>query len=106
MGNENFQKFREDTLQSLGLEKVNSGIFNGKWVATGNKSKIRSMSPIDGLVNSEITLAERKDFDGMVSNLSRVFEEWREYPAPKRGEIIKALGDALVKDKTRLGALV
>lgn len=101
-----FEKFREDTLSSLGLENLNSGVFNGKWLPTSGRNVYHSTSPVDGKHIADLTLANRADFDGIVDSSEKVFQEWRDYTAPKRGEIVKSLGDLLLKRKKELGALV
>ncbi len=106
MAESNFDKFREETLSSLGLEGLNSGVFNGKWLPTAGREVYHSTSPVDGKHIADLTLATRADFEGIVERSQKVFEEWREFTAPKRGEIVKSLGDLLLKKKKELGQLV
>lgn len=106
MTEQSFDKFREDTLSSLGLENLNSGVFNGKWAPTGGRDVYHSTSPVDGKHIADLSLANRSDFDSIVDTSQKVFEEWREYTAPRRGEIVRQLGDLLLKRKKDLGALV
>lgn len=106
MEGKNFDKFREETLSSLGLDGLNSGVFNGKWLPTQGRNVYHSTSPVDGKHIADLTLANREDFDSIVATSQKVFEEWREYTAPQRGEIVRSLGDLLVKRKKDLGALV
>ncbi len=106
MSASSFDKFREDTLSSLGLENLNSGVFNGKWVPTDGREVYSSTSPVDGKHLADFTLANRADYDSVVASAQKVFQEWREYTAPQRGEIVRSLGDLLLKRKKELGALV
>lgn len=106
MSGKDFESFREDTLNALGLKGLNSGIFDGKWKDTQGRDVYKSTSPVDGKHIADLTLAKREDFDTIVRNSRKVFEEWRDFTAPKRGEIIRSLGDLLVKRKKDLGALV
>lgn len=106
MARESFDDFRENTLKSLGIEKENSGIFAGRWLYKSGNNIYKSVSPVDGKENARVWLADRKQYDAAVEHSIKVFNEWREIPAPKRGEIIKAIGDALLKNKRDLGSLV
>lgn len=106
MSGNDFDRFREDTLNALGLKGLNSGVFDGKWKDTMGRDVYKSTSPVDGKHIADLTLAAREDFDSIVKNSRKTFEEWREYTAPRRGEIIRSLGDLLVKRKKDLGALV
>ncbi len=106
MSGKNFDSFREDTLNTLGLKGLNSGIFDGKWKDLKGRDIYKSTSPVDGKHIADLTLANREDFDSIVRNSRKTFEEWREYTAPRRGEIIRSLGDLLVRKKKELGALV
>jgi aldehyde dehydrogenase (NAD+) len=42
----------------------------------------------------------------VIKTAEAAFIEWRNWPAPKRGEVVRQLGEALRKDKTALGQLV
>lgn len=106
MSGKNFDKFREETLSSLGLEGVNSGVFDGKWASTQGREVYHSTSPVDGSHIADITLAKREDYDRIVAASQKAFEEWRDVPAPRRGEIVRQLGDLLVRRKKDLGSLV
>lgn len=106
MTGESFDKFREETLSSLGLDGLNSGVYLGRWESTQGRATYSSTSPVDGKHIADVTLAGKKDFDSIVNFSEKAFQEWREYPAPKRGEIVRLLGDLLVKRKKDLGSLV
>ncbi len=106
MQTNDFDEFRERTLKKLGIEETNSGIFAGKWLPRSGKNIYTSISPVDGKVNASVWLADRGQYEEAVNQSIKAFEEWRSIPAPRRGEIIKALGDVLAKNKKDLGALV
>lgn len=63
-------------------------------------------TPIDGSVIGKVTLHQVSDVETQVSNAKKVFKEWRTVPAPKRGELIRLLGEVLREHKEDLGALV
>jgi aldehyde dehydrogenase (NAD+) len=91
-------------LERLGIEKVNYGAFDGEWF--GNGSKSASYSPIDGELLGEVIQANAEDYERVVKNAGKAFEMWRMYPAPRRGEIVRQIGEELRKHKDDLGALV
>ncbi|EEF59394.1 L-piperidine-6-carboxylate dehydrogenase [Pedosphaera parvula] len=88
----------------LGLRDVNPGVFNGKW--TGNGKVINSISPIDGKVLGKVKQATAEEYETSVQAAVKAYESWRNVPAPRRGEIIRQLGNALRAAKKDLGQLV
>ncbi|MEM3676441.1 MAG: aldehyde dehydrogenase family protein, partial [Thermoplasmataceae archaeon] len=99
------ESFRQETLDRLGIERVERGAFGGEWFDPHGPVYV-SRSPIDGGELAKIRLSSREDYERVVGAAEKAFEEWSEIPAPRRGLIIKALGDALVKSKEDLGRLV
>jgi aldehyde dehydrogenase (NAD+) len=69
-------------------------------------SEIISHSPIDGRELGRVPLATAGDYERTIRLASETFERWRLIPAPKRGEIVRELGDALRRNKDELGRLV
>jgi len=53
-----------------------------------------------------VRLATAEEYDRIAEDSARIFENWRMVPAPKRGEIVREIGDALRENKDELGALV
>ena len=51
-------------------------------------------------------MATRQDYDTVVAQAENAFKDWRLWPAPKRGEIVRQIGDALRVHKPALGQLV
>jgi aldehyde dehydrogenase (NAD+) len=93
-------------LSTLKIEKVSEGAFTGtKWIK-GNNDVIDSFSPVDGKKIASVTSVNRKSYDAVVNQANKSFEEWRMWPAPKRGEVVRQLGEALRKYKDPLGRLV
>lgn len=97
-----------DLLQSLHLEKINSGASNGKhwWSHTKTEGEFQSINPANGQVLASIYNASEKDYEHIMKEAHEAFLFWREMPAPKRGELIRAIGDELRKYKDFLGSLV
>jgi len=93
-----------DILRSLGIEDVNRGGFCGEWMASGDR--LDSISPIDGRRLGSVTQVTVEEYDKIVARAHAAFLAWRMLPAPKRGEIVRQLGNGLREKKSELGALV
>jgi len=93
-------------LSKLGIEKINEGASTGtKWIKS-NGGKIDSYSPVDGKRIASVKSVDRDNYDAVVAQAQAAFTEWRTWPAPKRGEIVRHVGEALRKYKEPLGKLV
>ena len=94
----------KDVLSKLGIETVNPGAFNGEWFGSGDE--LVSSSPIHGEPIAKVKQASKEDYEKVVSRAHKAFESWRTIPAPRRGEVIRQLGNALREKKDVLGSLV
>jgi aldehyde dehydrogenase (NAD+) len=92
-------------LERLGIEPVNSGACGKSWKEPGG-STIASINPADGQEIARVHLASAGDYDQVVSEAAEVFRSWRMVPAPKRGQIVREIGDELRHCKDDLGTLV
>ena len=63
-------------------------------------------SPIDGRVLGDIHETPASDLDAIFARAKAAFMAWRIVPAPRRGELIRLLGEELRASKDDLGALV
>jgi aldehyde dehydrogenase (NAD+) len=95
-----------DFVERLGITARNSGVYAGEWIDRPDAPTLDSVSPIDGEVIASVTLASEQDYDRAVATSVAAFEAFRMWPAPKRGEIVRQLGNALREHKDDLGALV
>ncbi|PYB68713.1 aldehyde dehydrogenase family protein [Thermoplasma sp. Kam2015] len=95
----------EDLFSKIGISEVNSGVYDGAWANPSGKM-LTVRSPIDGSEIAKISLATRQDYDRMVSKAIEEFKKWRMIPAPKRGLIIREIGEELRKEKKNLGKIV
>jgi aldehyde dehydrogenase (NAD+) len=57
-------------------------------------------------VIGKIKTASRDDYEMIIAQASKAFLEWRKIPAPKRGEVVRQIGDELRRNKESLGMLV
>jgi len=95
-------------LETLHLNEVNSGAGSGPkaWVADPGGAELISYNPANGQPIARVAQANPQAYDTVVSNAAEAFKTWRNVPAPKRGEVIRNLGEALRDAKEPLGELV
>ncbi len=93
-------------LSTLGIDKNNEGAATGtKWLKAGGDT-LKSFSPVDGKQIASVKMVTRGNYDKVVEQAQTAFNDWRMWPAPKRGEIVRQVGEALRKHKIPLGQLV
>jgi aldehyde dehydrogenase (NAD+) len=96
----------QEVLRTLGLRSSNLGVSTGqKWLKTSGPS-LSSFSPVDGKLIGKVASADRATFDKVVAQSKKAFDQWRLVPAPKRGEVVRQIGDSLRHYKQPLGKLV
>jgi aldehyde dehydrogenase (NAD+) len=94
-------------LKVLGIEKNNFGSSTGlKWNRSKSEGVLRVHSPVDGKLIASVYQASEKDYDSVIKTAENAFKEWRMMPAPKRGEIVRQIGNRLREYKEPLGTLV
>lgn len=95
-------------LKSLNLSANNSGANTGSdwWSQTKDAGEIVSYNPTDGKEIASVYNCSTADYDHVIAGAHKAFMNWRNIPAPKRGEIIRLIGDELRKHKDMLGSLV
>jgi aldehyde dehydrogenase (NAD+) len=95
-------------LKDLGIMDVNRGATTGStggWLKTGGRELV-SVSPVDGKPIASIVQATEADYRKLVASASGAFKKWRMTPAPKRGEVIREIGEELRRYKEPLGKLI
>jgi len=92
------------TLKALGIQRSNPGVFCGEWLGSGKP--LPSISPNDGKVLAEVRTATPEECERAIKRAHAAFQQWQTTPAPKRGEVIRQLGNALRDAKSELGMLV
>jgi aldehyde dehydrogenase (NAD+) len=93
-------------LEELGIGAENPGACAREWMPCTGATTIASLNPADGSELARVRLASDREYDAVAAQALEVFERWRMFPAPKRGEIVREIGDALRQAKDALGALV
>lgn len=92
-------------LKNLKLEAVNAGTSTGlKFYSSDNR--IDSYSPVDGKIIGSVSVTTSEQYETVVQTALDAFKEWRQVPAPKRGEIVRQMGQVLRDNKESLGRLV
>ena len=94
-----------DLLKSLGIEPEHLGAYDGKWIETSGEL-LESRNPATGKVIAKVKQASAADYERCAKSAHEAFLAWREIPAPKRGEVVRKLGDAIRAKKDPLGRLV
>ncbi len=93
-------------LQPLQIQKENEGSSTGTIWQKSNGQKISSYSPVDNQEIGAVISTDQQAYENIITTAQSAFQEWRKWPAPKRGEVVRQLGDALRNDKQALGQLV
>ncbi len=95
-------------LEKLKIKDVNPGACWGPkgWIKEKNGKKITSFNPANGEALADVVQAGERAFETVVTKANEGFREWRMMPAPKRGEVVRDLGNALRELKEPLGDLV
>jgi aldehyde dehydrogenase (NAD+) len=95
-------------LGRLGLAAVNPGAWSGQhgWSSAAEGALINVRNPASGVLLAQVRSATDADYERVVASAAQAAAAWREIPAPKRGEVVRLLGEELRRHKTDLGTLV
>jgi aldehyde dehydrogenase (NAD+) len=93
-------------LHALGIQTHNPGSSSGvKWFENSNQT-ITSVSPVNGNKIASVSATTRENYDDIVNKAQEAWLIWRTWPAPKRGDVVRQVGEALREKKHSLGSLV
>jgi aldehyde dehydrogenase (NAD+) len=95
-----------DILEKLHIEPLNSGACFGDWIANPSGAELTSMNPATDEPLAKVKMAGASDYEQVISQASEAFRDWRMLPAPKRGDIVREIGNELRAHRDDLGALV
>lgn len=94
-------------LKELGIKEKNFGASTGlNWLETTTEGELEVHSPVDGKLIATVYQASEDDYNKIVETSHEAFLQWRKVPAPKRGEVVRQVGEQLRKYKDPLGRLV
>ena len=96
----------DEALRQLGLKDINSGTSTGSNWLDSKGDEIASYSPVDGKLIGKVVSTTEEQYHDVISKAQKAFETWRTVPAPKRGEVVRQIGEELRKYKEPLGKLV
>ena len=82
-------------LESLGVDSA---------LVTNGDVVVRT--PITGEEIARVARTSERETAAAVARAVAAFEAWRDVPAPRRGELVRLLGEELRREKEALGALV
>ena len=91
--------------KSLKLENVNSGVYFGKW-ANDTVLENKQVNPSTGEILGIVNFGELKHYEAATVAMSNAKKEWALTPAPKRGELVRKIGEKLRLHKQDLGQLI
>lgn len=95
-----------DFLKSLHIEVNNKGVSTGtQWINSAGGT-IDSFSPVDGKKIGSVMAADKESYEIVIKKAGEAFKTWRLIPAPKRGDVVRQIGEALRHYKEPLGKLV
>ncbi len=93
-------------LEQLQIQSHSYGTSTGnKWLESKGET-ITSFSPVDAKQIGSVVATDEEAYKQTIATAQRAFIEWRKWPAPKRGEIVRQVGEALRANKEPLGKLV
>ncbi len=97
-----------DILSKLNLKQHNAGACGGagKWSSTTSAGALTSINPTTGDTIAQVYYCDAKDYEQVMQDALAAQRRWGMVPAPKRGLVIRRLGDLLRENKDALGSLV
>jgi aldehyde dehydrogenase (NAD+) len=98
----------QNVFKALELGELNAGSWSadGGWSKDSSGPVIESVNPATGELLGRVQTASAADYERIIRSSREVFDKWRMVPAPKRGELVRLVGDELRANKDALGTLV
>tara|TARA_R110001592_G_scaffold264311_1_gene529728 strand:- start:23342 stop:24880 length:1539 start_codon:yes stop_codon:yes gene_type:complete len=95
-----------EVLKRIGVPDHPAAVAVGNTWQAGSGEPLTVVSPIDGSTLVSLQQATTSDVDLAMETSKKAFLQWRQVPAPRRGEFVRLLGEALRKHKADLAAIV
>ena len=95
-----------EVFSSLHISEINAGTYTGLLTHENEANFIASFSPVDGKLIAKTFTTSRENYETVLGYAQSAFPIWSGWPAPKRGEVVRQIGDALRNNKEALGTLV
>ncbi|HEX4959144.1 MAG TPA: aldehyde dehydrogenase family protein [Lacibacter sp.] len=96
----------QDFLEQLGIHETNNGSSTGTQNIKSHGALITSSSPVDGTKIAAVIGTDKEAYETIIAKAQAAFLEWRQWPAPRRGEVVRQIGEELRIYKEPLGKLV
>jgi aldehyde dehydrogenase (NAD+) len=97
----------EALFTKLGIRPLNPAYSTGQHWGGRPGAETRDIhSPIDGSLLATVKMATQEDYEAVIMHAQAAFQVWQRVPAPKRGEVVRQIGDRLRAHKAELGQLV
>jgi aldehyde dehydrogenase (NAD+) len=97
----------QSLLTKLGIKALNESVCTGtQWITSIGSENREIKSPVDGNVIAAISFATTTEYERVTKVALSAFDYWKNVPAPKRGEIVRQIGNKLREHKEDLGQLV
>jgi len=97
---------KNEILSALHIDDVNPGGYARGWLTGTTGPELRSLNPANGEVIAKVRQADAASYERVAAAAQQTFLSWRMVPAPKRGEMVRELGNELRANKEPLGRLV
>ena len=89
---------------ALGIQEYNPAAFHGGWLQ-GERS-FASANPATGAPIAHVGACSARQYEQVIAAARSAFAGWRTVPAPRRGELVRRIGEALRREKDALGTLI
>ncbi|GAB2220031.1 hypothetical protein Drorol1_Dr00007673 [Drosera rotundifolia] len=100
-----FSKEEYSFLEEIDIAPRNLGCyFDGKWKASG--PVVSSVNPVNNQTIAEVVEGSLEDYEEGMRACAEAAKIWMQVPAPKRGDIVRQIGDALRAKLHQLGQIV
>jgi aldehyde dehydrogenase (NAD+) len=95
-------------LEKLNINETNPGASAGPddWIEVPSGKELVSLNPATNEPIARVIQADSAAYNQVMSIAKTTFSTWRELPAPKRGEVVRDLGNAVRELKEPLGDLI
>ena len=95
-------------LARLELAPLNPGAWSGSqgWTSGAEAALLSVRNPATGTLIAQVRPAGPEEYESVIASAAATAAAWRSVPAPKRGEVVRLIGEELRRVKTDLGTLV
>lgn len=80
-------------LKELDLAEENPGVYNGKWGGKGDF--VTAVNPTTGKPIAKVRQGTSEEYEECIAAMQAASKNWQLTPMPKRGDIVRQIGDAL-----------